>query len=434
MAIQIDPKTGERIEDAPQIDPATGERVTAAPIVAGAGALGLPQPGPAPLPNMAKYAGNLETIPSGSDPGLIGGAKTAVHNFGARVGNNLNALAAPVLHPIQTGSAILQRGAFPVTPAAIKAASYNPSGPDAGATAENVLGDVATGFLTHQAAPVAGAAAENVGEGMQGKGVKLINNTVGALASDFKRGTNPGRGYFDAGMGPSSSLRSIANKAAAAKDASGADIGAAVENATKSGITIPPTSVAQRLQPPLTKAFDLENGPGGTGNTAQLENYSAGFRPAIQDATQNGGFTPQGLFDLKKNIAANTNWSDPTQFNLKSVRQQQTGALSGLLGDVVPEVKPLNQNYADLGKLANRAGSRADTGSMPLTKLGKLGAASLLMGGAGFEQHGPTGLAAAALPIIADSVPARTTAASGLFYGGKGLAAAGTKVRGLFGK
>ena len=116
--------------------------------VAGAGPMGLPQPGPAPLPNMAKYAGNLETIPSGADPGIVGGVKTAVHNFGARVGNNLNALAAPVIHPIQTGNAILQRGGFPLTPDAIKAAGYNPSGPDAGATAANVLGDAATAWLT----------------------------------------------------------------------------------------------------------------------------------------------------------------------------------------------------------------------------------------------------------------------------------------------
>lgn len=410
MAIQIDPVTGERVGSQPQIDPATGERVAEAP-VAGAGPLGLPQPAAHPAVNMQS---------SPLSPSL----------YGKRLADTAASLAKPLAH---IPSQIMSYPGF-VDPSKsggpIQDITQNP---DKGEGIANAITDTGTGVATGAALGHAGPALETIGEGMQGKGIKLINNTVGATAPDFKRGANPGRGYFDAGIGPSSSLRSIANKAAAAKNDVGANIGSAVDSATASGITLPPTTVAQRLQAPLGKAFDLETGPGGGGNTAPLENYSAGFRPAIQDATAAGGFTPRGLFDLKQGISQNTAWTDPSQFNLKAVRQQQSGALSGLLGEAVPEIKPLNQQYQDLGKLSNRAASRADTGSMPLSKLGKLGAASLLAGGAGFEGHGPAGLAAAALPVIADSVPVRTTAASGLFYGGKGVASAGAKVRGLFG-
>ena len=139
--------------------------------------------------------------------------------------------------------------------------------------------------------------------------------------------------------------RGLPTKHPPLKSGVGQQIGSAIDDATASGITIPPTSVAARLQPPLNKAFALENGPGGMGNTAPLENYSASFRPPIQDAVANGGFTPRGLFDLKDSIAKNTNWSDPTQFNLKSVRQQQVGGLSDELSNNVPALKELNPQF-----------------------------------------------------------------------------------------
>lgn len=109
-----------------------------------------------PAVNMRGGAGNLETIPAAdSEPGAMGAVKTGVHNFGARVANNGVALLKPFVSPISTGKDILARGGFPLTPDAIKAASYNPSGPDAGATAANVLGDAATGLLSHGASTLA---------------------------------------------------------------------------------------------------------------------------------------------------------------------------------------------------------------------------------------------------------------------------------------
>src|ERR1700733_2988414 len=118
-----------------------------------AGAQGpLPTPAAHPSVNLRGGAGNLETIPApDSEPGVVGALKTGVHNFGARVANSGVALLKPLISPISAGKDILARGGFPLTPDAIKAASYNPSGPDAGATVENMLGDAAMGLLSHGA-------------------------------------------------------------------------------------------------------------------------------------------------------------------------------------------------------------------------------------------------------------------------------------------
>lgn len=423
---QIDPVTGERVQAAPQIDPTTGERITAPAPVAGAPAGGPPGIPAAPAPNMAKYAGNLETIPSNADPGVVGGIKTAVHNVGARVGNNLNALAAPIIHPLKTGSDIIQRGGFPLTPDAIKAASYNPSGPDAGATAANLFGDAATAFLTHKAGAMAPPALDAAGSAAQDTGATLFNKTGGMQKADFKRGANGGRAYLDAGGGPAWSMQGLADQASALKSGVGSQIGDMRKAATSAGVKIPTQDVAGALQPAIAKGIDLETGAGGGNNTGSIEDYSSTFRPTLQAGIANGGITPSDLFDVKDRIAKNTNWGEPGQYNLKAIRQANAGALSGLEAANIPEIAPLKTQYQGLRNFAARTGERASTGSMPLTSLiGKsaLSAGGALAGGlAGLETgHSPLmTLGGGAAMLAADSVPVKTTVGSGL-YGGGGL-------------
>jgi hypothetical protein len=133
-----------------------------------------------------------------------------------------------------------------------------------------------------------------------------------------------------------------------------------------------------------------------------LDEYEGGIRSSTgQD------FTPRSLFDLKRNVAANTRWNDPTMFDMNSVRQQGVGAVGNLLTDAVPETAPLNRIYQGAGNLAERAGSRADTGTPPFTSLVNRG----LEGAAG------AGLGAA--PLLMDSVPVKTGAGYLLYQGGK---------------
>jgi hypothetical protein len=286
--------------------------------------------------------------------------------------------------------------------------------------------NLASPSLIKSAVPAVGRVISATGAAAEDAGVGLMNKTVGALKPDFKRGANPARGYFAAGNGPASSMQSLADKAASSKAYVGKQIGSTIDAATASGTKIPATDVASVLSPPIQKGMDLELGPGGMGNTASIENYSAGFRPALKKAVQDGGMTPRELFDMKRGVAQNTNWSDPSQFNLKAIRQQQSGAMSGVLGDAIPELPELNSQYGDLSKFAARAQLRAETHSMPLTSL--MAKTGMSTAGAipglieGNPLHATMGAAAG---VLADSVPVKSTIASGLFYGGKKLSQAG---------
>lgn len=260
-----------------------------------------------------------------------------------------------------------------------------------------------------------------VGDAAQNAGTGLMNKVAGSLKADFKRGANPGKSYLEAGGGPALSMQSLANKGADLKASVGAKTGAIRQAATDAGKTIPVSKALDVLNPPIAKAVSLEMGSGGMNNVAPIQRYAESFTPALSDAKNAGGFTPNSLFELKQGIAQNTNWSDPSQFSLKSVRQQQVGGIGGLLSDELPELKPLNSQYQGLKKFADRAQLRADTHSSPLTSLVFKTGATALGAGAGLLDGHP--LIGAALGAAADSVPVKTALASGLYHGGRGLSA-----------
>ena len=352
-------------------------------------------------------------------------AAAGVHAVGAvpLVGPALNKMAAeaPATTP---GQSYLSRVASAATPGNVGTALGT-----AAQVALMVLGaadQVAPGRPTIPNPPV-GKAVTAVGEAAQDAGTGLINKTVGTLKSDFKRGANPGRGYLETDNGPSFSMASMADKANTALESVGNKLGTAYKAADATGVKIPVDVVAQEMAKPLQKAIALETGPGGTGNLAPIRAYMENFGPVFEKAAQNGGFLPSEVFDIKRSIAQNTNWSDPTQFNLKSVRQQQAGALSGILSDAIPETKGLNQMYQDLTKFEARAQERANTGSRPLTAhiykglmLGSGALAGTAEGGGGLGTLG--GLAAGA---ALDSVPVKTTLATVLYRGGKAVSSLG---------
>jgi hypothetical protein len=174
---------------------------------------------------------------------------------------------------------------------------------------------------------------------------------------------------------------------------------------------IPASAAREALLDPVNRLRAIQNGPGGVGASSLLDDYESGIRGATgQD------FTPRSLFDLKRNVAANTRWNDPTMFDMNSVRQQGVGRVGSLLTDAVPEAKPLNRIYQGSGNLAERANLRADTGSPPFTSLvnrGLEGAAGL---GLGYMTHNPL---VAAAPLLMDSVPVKTGAGYLLYQGGK---------------
>lgn len=363
------------------------------------------------------------------------GAGALVHGIQAVpiVGPAMNKAAqqAPVVQgdlskPMQYLSDVGQVATNPGAMGTLTGAAINAAPIVAGAVEKVPIADAA---LSKVAAPVqagvdavgssARSAVSATGQAAEDAGIGLMNKTVGTLKSDFKRGANPARGYFDTGNGPSLTMGSIADKAATSLDTVGKALGDAYKGATDKGVLIPFDTVAEKMAAPIQKAIDLETGPGGTGNLAAIKGYVDQFEPTFAKAQAAGGFTPSELFDIKRSIAQNTNWSDPTQFNLKSVRQQQAGALSGILSDAVPETTQLNQNYQDLTKLVDRAEERANTGSRPLTAhIYKAGGTVLGAAAGAMDGHAVLGAAAGA---ALDSVPFKTTLASGLVKGGRAL-------------
>lgn len=263
-------------------------------------------------------------------------------------------------------------------------------------------------------APAIGAAAD----AMKAGGAGVLNRTVGALKTDFSHGANPGAGYLEGGGTPALTMGSLADKAANVRSNAGAKIGSLYD---QSDAVIPADAVRETIGGPIQKLEGLQSGPGGTGVSPQLTNYAAQMEPTLKNAWDRGGFTPRQLFDeMKKPIAESTNWKDPSQFDLNTVRQQNVGGIGGLLTDAVPEAKPLNSIYQGASKLADRAAYRSNTGVSPLSQIARKGVEAGLGGLMGVASGHPL---LAAAPFVVDSIPARTSLAYGLYNGGKSLPA-----------
>ena len=256
-------------------------------------------------------------------------------------------------------------------------------------------------------------------EPLQAGGGGLINRAAGLLKKDFAHGAeNPGRSYLEGGGTPALTMRGLANKAEAVQDTAGQKLGEAYDAASQPSAgakRIAGGEVRSALLDPVNRLRGIQNGPGGVGASPLLDEYESGIRSSTgQD------FTPRTLFDLKRNVAANTRWNDPTMFDMNSVRQQGVGGIGGLLTDAVPETAPLNRIYQGAGNLAERAGARADTGSPPFTSLVNRGIEGAAGIGLGYATHNPF---LAAAPLLIDSVPVKTGAGYLLYHGGQ---AAGT--------
>lgn len=255
---------------------------------------------------------------------------------------------------------------------------------------------------------------EGVAEGMKGAGGKLIDRTVGLRKGDLARGAQPGRAYLEGGGGPALSMRGIANQAGKIADRTGEELGDKYNKATGAGTTIPSSKVASVLDSPINKAMAIKEGPGGAGGTSAFQEYRSSFDPMLQKAD----LTPNEVWAAKKNVAANTRWNDPTQFDLNKVRQVNVGGLGGELSNAVPGTAKLNKIFQGSKNLATRAGERADTGQSPLSHIKMKALEGVAGAGLGAVTHNPLAMA---IPFALDSIPARTSLAKGLFVGGKAL-------------
>jgi hypothetical protein len=349
---------------------------------------------------------------------IIGGAE----EVGGRA---LGSLVSPILHPIDTLTGMVKTAAL---------SPYDENNPINQRVGEFVREPNRAKAYEDVAGDALGMAAQGgilkglpgLEEPMKATGGKLIDNTVGLRKADVSHGAQPGRAYLEGGGGPALSMRSLGNKANAIAGETGAKLGDLYDN---SQARIPAGNVFDAVAKPVQQLRDLQSGPGGTGVSPNLNIFEDNMLKPIAEAEGRGGFTPRELFDqVKRPISQSTRWNDPTMFDLNKVRQQTTGAIGGLLTDAVPETESLNKIFQGAKRLGDRATERADTGQSPLTGIGRHIAGATIGTGLGLATHSP---ALGLLPLLADTVPARTAAASALFAGGEVLPPAARGLRPL---
>jgi hypothetical protein len=349
---------------------------------------------------------------------------TFAENVGGRIKSNAAGLVRPILHP----STILSGAGWvdpSKTPDLISDIRENPNSKGVA----NAMGDTLTAAAIGGAAHLAPTIAEPLSGRLKTTAGKIIDNTVGLRQKDVSHGAMPGRAYLEGGGGPALTLESLGEKAGAIKDRTGKQLGDAYAEAGARGVKIPANDVMNAVSEPITELRRIQNAAGGTGSPPTLNDFESNLYRPIFDASNRGGFTPSELFtEMKQPISQNTRWNDPTMFDLNKVRQQTVGRIGGMLTDAVPETAKLNKIYQGTGRLADRATMRSETGQSPISELGRKGAegaAGLVLGEA--TKHPLLG----ALPIIADSVPVRTSLATGLFRGGGLLPSIATGIRGV---
>jgi hypothetical protein len=303
------------------------------------------------------------------------------------------------------------------------------AGTIAGLAAPEALKGIKPAAVLEKVAPAIRA----TGEAAQDTAGGVINRTAGTLKSDFKRGANPGRGYLKQGGGVARNMQDLADKAQSSIDKVTQGLDKTYKAADASGKLFPVQDVADVVAKPMQEAAKVALGPGAPAGLAeQIGHLSDTFNDTFQNAINQGGFTPSQVWDLKKQLAKATNWSNAADVGIKQIKQQQVGALSGLLSDTFPELKPLNESFMDLKKLQERAQERANTGSKPLTShlrdIGAMTGGGLLFGG---HEGGLTAAAGIAAAKALRSTPVRTAAASGLYSVGEGLTSIADRIEAL---
>lgn len=354
--------------------------------------------------------------------------RSGVDDFAQHVASNVVPL---VSHPIKSAEGLLssvgnaaeeshgdpmQFGQELARPLIEHAAEdYESHGPVRGTT--DLLGTgagmAATGELGGAAGDVLGKGVKALSEPLQAGGGGLIDRAAGSLKPDFAHGAQPGRGYLEGGGTPALTMRGLAEKSETVKGTAGEGLGRAYDEASASGTRIQAKPASDALLDPAYKLRATQNAPGGLGESPALDEYESRITPHL---SSHPDFSPREVFDLKRNVAANTRWNDPAMFDMNSVRQQGVGGVGKLLTDAVPETAPLNRIYQGSGNLADRATLRADTGTPSFTSLVNRGLEGAAGVGLGMATHNPF---LAAAPLLMDSVPVKTTAGYLLYQGGK---------------
>ena len=294
------------------------------------------------------------------------------------------------------------------------------SSPGAMGTLTGAATQIAPLLMGDTTGKVTRPASDAITGGLKKSGAGIMNRTAGMLKADFKHGANGGEAYLAGGGKPAMTMGGLARNAGKVREAAGAKLGNLYDTATASGMRFPMEDVQSQLEEPLSAYEAEQEGPGATGASPLIGEYRGRMQPAPNPGAVGAqGYTPRGVFGLKKSIADQARWNPAEPVGLNAVRQEQVGGLGGMLTDAIPEAKPLNKIYQGALRLGNRAAERANTGSAPLTQIGRRAFESGI-GGLGYMTGHPV---AGMVPLLADTVPVKSAMAYGLYQGGRGLGA-----------
>jgi hypothetical protein len=341
-------------------------------------------------------------------------------------------MASPFVHPWDTITGAAKTGAYAMGQGmgVPMPEEWNPASPvieqfmrdkesgDLPLALENLAG---MGLGTWEGGRIAGEviprAARPLGVMARKAAIGMDNATFGAKTASMEPQFTPGAGRLhpDSGIWPKLTPAGVAKAAAKAKLATGTRISTALDDAGASGVRIPTGDYVDTVTNNLSNARDTLNGPFGPGSGA-IDNRLGSLLPNPDDA---GGYLPKTVWDVKKGIGDNVNWTDPTQVGVKSVGQDLAGrgtpelpGLSPLIENAVPEMKDLNPLYHNLSDLEEATLKQANS-RRPLFNLRRMGEIGSAM------WHPGVGLPLLAGDMAAGSTYGRMLAASGLNNIGK---------------
>ena len=264
---------------------------------------------------------------------------------------------------------------------------------------------------------------------------KFINSLVKPKTADFSYGRNPGRTVSELGI-TGNNMDDFANNISTARKDIGSQIGAIYDSKGNAGIRIDATPDIQKLDTAIQEA--AKGGKNNQAIVSQLQNVkdSLLYDHAINadGVIEKVGTTPRDLtslnpqeaFNLKDTVANATQFtgrtSDDKKVNatLKSIYGGLKDKLNSSVGINNPELKKLNQQYADLtsAEIAtrNRASivSRADMIGMPLKVGGSVGLITAIGTGGAAIPVILAGVGATALDKALSSTAVKTRIASWL--------------------
>jgi len=319
--------------------------------VAGAGALGLPQPAAHPAVNMQSSA---------LSPSL----------YGSRLLGDAKALVSPLLHiPSQIAS---YPGFVDPSKQGGPIQTYQDN-PDKGQGLANALTDTGVGLGTGKLLGKAPEIAAKSGALLQDAGSSLLNSKFGPTMKEIGRGANPGRGMLEAGIGPTLTKGSLSGKVADAQNAIGSRIGDAVTNADQNASAPPIYSqdLASHITSPINKAVGSLNGPFGTAPTepyetmrGKLGNTAPGATKPIFGPDAPAEVLPSDLWKHIQNLDQNTRFNtNPEVESVNETRRDIRQGLRPALESVDPSIRPLSRTYSDL-LTADNAIDRSQSPSM----------------------------------------------------------------------